>query len=165
MRPGILLAVGLGLAIAGACDPVRDSSISALGGEAPGVPHGPLHRPGQPCLLCHDGSIGNPPGFSVAGTVYQNASDLQAANGAVVTLTDSQGHTFDATTNEAGNFYVLPHQYQPVYPMKVAVAYGGTTVKMTADVGRDGSCAKCHFDPPGPASPGHVYIPPGGVTP
>jgi hypothetical protein len=148
-----------------ACDPVNDAAIAALGGEARGVPKGPLHRPGQPCLVCHDGNVGNPPGFSVAGTVFVNASDLQAAVDAGVMLTDSIGSTYNATTNQAGNFYVLPSQFQPTYPMKVAVAYDGTTVQMTADVGRDGSCAKCHFDPPSAASPGHVYVPPGGVTP
>ena len=159
MRRRILLLTLL------ACDPVNDATISSLGGETPGVPRGPLHRPGQPCLVCHDGNLRDPPGFSVAGTVYVNASDLTAAVDAGVMLTDSKGNAFNATTNQAGNFYILPSQFQPTYPMKVAVVYGNTTVKMTADVGRDGSCAKCHFNPPGPTSPGHVYVPPGGVTP
>lgn len=153
------------LALALSCDPVNDATIAALGPETPGVPKGPLHRPGQPCLVCHSGNVGDPPGFSVAGTVFINASDLQAAVDAGVTLTDSVDASYTANTNQAGNFFVLPSQYQPTYPMKVAVAFNGTPVKMTADVGRDGSCAKCHVDPAGPSSPGHVYIPPGGVTP
>jgi hypothetical protein len=145
-----------------ACDPVNDAAVAALGGEAPNVPRGPNHRPGQPCLVCHDGSVGNPPGFSVAGTVYANtAADAGPAVDAGVMLTDSQNNQFLATTNVAGNFFVLPHQFRPVYPMKVAVTFdtgdAAVTVNMTADVGRDGSCAKCHFDPAGPASPGHVY--------
>lgn len=147
------------------CDPVYDDAVAALGGEMPGVPRGPLHRPGQPCILCHDGSVSNPPQFTVAGTVYVSANDLVAAVDASVTLTDSLGASFPTTTNAAGNFYVLPHQFQPTYPMKVAVTYGAVTVAMTADVGRDGSCAKCHFDPAGPASPGHVYVPADGGTP
>ncbi len=148
-----------------ACDPVNDAAISALGPEAPGVPRGPLHRPGQPCNLCHSGNIGDPPGFSVAGTVYVNASDLVPAVDAGVILRDSLDASYHATTNAAGNFYVLPHQFKPTYPMKVEVHYDGIKVQMTANVGRDGSCAKCHFDPTGPASPGHVYVPPNGVTP
>lgn len=159
-----LIALSFALAVL-ACDPVNDNSIAALGGEAPGVPRGPLHRPGQPCVLCHDGSIGNPPGFTVAGTVFVEPTTLQPAVDAGVALTDSLGQTFTATTNEAGNFWVLPHQFQPTYPMKVAVMFGDASVNMTADVGRDGSCAKCHVDPPGPTSPGHVYIPADGGTP
>jgi len=165
MRLRFLLLVALGASIADACDPVHDNAIAALGGEAPGVPRGPLHRPGQPCVLCHDGSIGDPPGFSVAGTVFINPTDLQPAVDAGVNLTDSHGNVFNATTNAVGNFFVLPHQFQPAYPMKVSVQFDNTTVKMTADVGRNGSCATCHFDPPGPASPGHVYVPPDGGTP
>jgi len=152
-----LLAIGL-VIVAGACDPVHDDQVAALGGEAPGVPHGPLHRPGQPCLLCHND-------FSVAGTVFVNPGDRQAALGVTVNLTDSQGNAFAATTNEVGNFFVRQNQFQPVYPMKVALQYGGVTANMIANVGRDGACASCHFDPPGPASPGHVYTPADGGTP
>jgi hypothetical protein len=144
--------------IVAACDPVHNDEVAALGGETPGVPHGPLHRPSQPCLLCH----GN---FSVAGTVFVDPTNRQAAQNVAVDLTDSQGHTFTATTNEAGNFYVRTGEFQPVYPMKVALRYGGVTASMTADVGRNGACASCHFDPPGPSSPGHVYTPADGGTP
>lgn len=83
--------------LAAACDPVRSDAVAALGGEAPGVPHGPTHRPGQPCLLGHSN-------FAVAGTVF-------------------------------------------------------------TDVGRNGACASCHFDPAGRDSPGHVFAPADGVTP
>lgn len=164
MKCGFMIGYAL-ILFAAACDPVNSDAINALGGEAPGVPRGPLHRPGQPCVLCHDGSLGNPPGFSVAGTVFVNATDLQPAVDAGVTLTDSEGHVFDASTNAAGNFFILPHEFQPVYPMKVAVQFDGTTVNMTADVGRNGSCAACHFDPVARASPGHVYVPVDGGTP
>ena len=147
------------------CNPVNDALVASLGPETPGVPKGPLHRPGQPCLACHDGNLRDPPAFSVAGTVFINASDLQPAVDAGITVTDSVDASYTAMTNAAGNFYVLPSQYTPTYPMKVVVAWNGTTVSMTADVGRDGACAMCHTDPTGPSSPGHVYIPPGGVTP
>ena len=135
-------------------------------GRRPASRAGPLHRPGQPCVLCHDGSIGNPPGSPSPAPCTSTPTISQPAVGASVALTDSQGHVFDTTTN-AGRQLLRADRTssQPVYPMKVAVAYGGVTVNMTADVGRNGSCAACHFDPPGPASPGHVYIPPDGVTP
>jgi hypothetical protein len=153
------------LALHASCDPVNDAAIAALGPEAPGVPRGPLHRPGQPCILCHSGNFRDPPGFSVAGTVFVNASDTTPAVDAGVLLRDSLDASYQATTNAAGNFYVLPSQFTPTYPMKVEVDYADVKVQMTANVGRDGSCAKCHVDPASSSSPGHVYIPPDGGTP
>ncbi len=151
---------------AAACDPVHGDQIDALGGEAPTVRIGPLHRPGQPCLTCHDGAIGDPPGFTAAGTIYVNAGDRKPAVNATVTLSSADGSPpFETTTNAAGNFYVVPRDFTPVYPMKVAVSYAGTNVQMVSSIGRDGSCAGCHSDPPGTASPGHVYIPDDGGAP
>jgi hypothetical protein len=157
--------IGFVLALIAACDPVHDDAIDALGGEAPGVRKGPLHRPGQPCLLCHDGAIGSPREFSVAGTVYLTAIDLQPTDGAVVALADANGTTFKATTNAAGNFYVTPSEWTPIYPMKVAITHKRTTVNMKARIGRDGSCAACHSDPPGPTSAGRVVISSDGGVP
>ena len=162
------LVLALALAIAsslGGCDPVHSDAIDALGGEAPGVRKGPLHRPGQPCTTCHDGELGDPPEFTVAGTIYKNEGDTSPAVGAVVTMTSVDGKTYASTTNEAGNFYVTPSEFRPVYPMKVVVSLGQLGVKMTSEIGRNGSCAKCHFDPPGPTSAGHVFIPTNGMTP
>lgn len=151
--------------VGASCDPVHDNAIDALGPEAPGVSRGPSHRPGQPCITCHDGAIGDPPKFSVAGTIYVNENDLVAANGAVVTLTDDNGKQYSTAANQAGNFYVTPSEFDPVYPMKVLVTYDKIDVKMTSHVGRDGSCADCHKDPFGPTSAGHIFIPANGVTP
>ena len=99
-RPGSLLALSLPLATlvmaswgAISCyDPVHDQEVAALGGEAPGVPQGPLHRPGQPCNVCHGGIGPANLRFSVAGTVYQySVSPSPAANGATVQLQDVTG--------------------------------------------------------------------------
>jgi hypothetical protein len=154
------------LAAAASCDPVHDRSVDVLGGEAPGVEPGPLHRPGQPCLTCHDGALGDPTEFTIAGTIYVSAEDLAPAVGATVTVTGAGGSAPHAmVTNEAGNFYAEPREFTPVFPLTVAVTYRGVTAEMGTLVGRDGSCADCHSDPPGPASAGHVFIPPDGVTP
>jgi hypothetical protein len=164
----LLLGGSLVVAVASAssaCDPVHSDEIAALGGEAPGVKKGPLHRPGQPCQVCHDGSLGSPPEFTVAGTIFKNESDRVAAVSASVVLTSVNGATYTATTNAAGNFYVSPTQFTPAYPMSVVVISGNVTVKMTSLVGRNASCATCHFDPAGPTSAGHVFIPADGVTP
>jgi hypothetical protein len=163
----VALVLALALAVAsslGGCDPVHRDAVDALGGEAPDVRKGPLHRPGQPCTTCHDGALGDPPEFTVAGTIYQNEGDTTPAVGATVSFTSVDGKTYDATTNEAGNFYATPSQFMPGYPMKVSVALGQDSVKMVTAIGRNGSCATCHFDPAGPTSAGHVFIPAKGVA-
>jgi hypothetical protein len=85
-------------------------------------------------------------------------SDTRALSGAVVTLTDAKKSVHRLTTNRTGNFLVDASTWQPVYPMLVSLSYGGVTVDMKTQVGRDGSCADCHTDPPGPASAGHIYL-------
>lgn len=154
----LVLAISASFA-AVACDPVRSDAVAALGPEAPGVRRGPLHRPGQPCLLCHDGGIGDPEAFSVAGTVYPQPSSTQGMSDVLVHMIDVSGSTYEATTNTAGNFYVLPRQWTPHYPVVVTVtAPGGDAVPMHTFIQRDGSCGGCHVAPAGPDSPGHVCI-------
>jgi hypothetical protein len=152
-----------------ACDPVRSDALNALPPEAPGVRNGPLHRPGQPCLLCHDGDLGDPPAFVVAGTVFEVPDTLVGADQATVALTDTVGNVYDTTTNAAGNFYVTPDQWSPTFPLVHVTVTGasGVVATMQSEVGRDGACASCHVDPAGPASPGHVSLsgPDGGALP
>ena len=166
----VVFATAMLLGASAACDPVKSDAIAALGGDAPGVRDGPLHRGGQPCTLCHDGQIGDPSAFSVAGTLYDTPSDAGVAVGATVSLVDSVDSGFKATTNQAGNFYVTPGQWAPTFPIVrvvIASAGGGTVVTMQSDVGRNGACATCHFEPAGLDSPGHVYLalPDGGTPP
>jgi hypothetical protein len=156
------------LLAAGCGDPVRDDAIAALGGEAPGVKPGPLHRPGQPCVLCHGGSGPGESVFSIAGTVYENPADKIALPNALVKLIDSQGKTYDAATNCAGNFFVMETDYQPAFPVWVKLVFGQAgagplEVKMGSAIYREGSCGKCHTDPVGRESVGHVYFAPVGV--
>ncbi len=143
---------------AASCNPVRENAIAALGGETPGVAAGPLHRPGQPCVLCHDGASGDPPAFSMAGTVFAGGNTLEPSVGSIVTLLDADGTMVTATTNAAGNFYLTPDVFAPKYPVHVvSITQGGVSVTMHSHIGGNGSCAGCHMDPPGPDSPGHVY--------
>lgn len=149
------------LSLGSSCDPVHGDAVDALGGEAAGVGPGPLHRGGQPCLLCHDGAIGNPTKFSVAGTVYDAPSTAQPVAGVTVTMTSlHDGASFTATTNEAGNFYATPTEWAPAYPIKVTMKSGGKSICMTTHIGRDGSCAGCHVEPAGQASPGRIVVAP-----
>jgi hypothetical protein len=138
-------------------DPARDRAIEALGPEAPGVKEGPLHRPGQPCVLCHD-DAGNAPPFSVAGTVYIEADSLRPIEDVTVNLIDALGGTFSATTNCAGNFFVRPREYSLDGPIWITMQREEVFREMDTPVYRDGSCAGCHGDPIGPASAGHVFL-------
>ena len=141
----------------GACgDPVRDQARAALGDEARGVPEGPLHRPGQPCLVCHDATGAS--AFSVAGTVYARAAGGVPVDKVTVQLVDSAGRRFEARTNCAGNFFVRPSELAPQYPLWTTLSIGDKSIDMESPVFRDGSCASCHTNPKGPASAGEVYF-------
>jgi hypothetical protein len=170
-RAFFALALGgtcLAATLVWACgDPVHDARVAALGDEKPGVPTGPTHRAGQPCLTCHGGDGPSSLELSVAGTIYQTAApDSPPLAGATVTIFDATqladgGAPVSAATNEAGNFFIPRSQWTPFFPLHdISVAYPGldTPTMMHTNVGRDGSCATCHFDPKGNESHGHVYL-------
>jgi hypothetical protein len=144
--------------LVGCVDATHDEQVQALGGETPGVPRGPLHRPGQPCLTCHGGLGPASHQFSVGGTVYAVRSESPPAVGAQVQVEDINGSVYTATTNAAGNFYVPSDTWQPTYPTQMQVSLAGLSQQMATHVGRNGSCAGCHTSPQGPTSPGAVYV-------
>jgi hypothetical protein len=159
---------GCGVALlVGACDPVKDDAVAALPGNAPGVRNGPLHRPGQPCLLCHDGSLGAPQEFSIAGTVFLQPTSTQPAQGATVELKGADGSSVHTVSNRAGNFYLTPSQFDPNFPLQVSVVFDGRRIEMLTSVGREGACGGCHEPEAGPDSPGRIYVrlDDGGVPP
>jgi hypothetical protein len=141
-------------------DPVHDVQVVALGAEDPNVPAGPNHRPGQPCIWCHGEEGPAKTAFTVAGTVYSIQARPDPAAGAQVLVEDTQGRTQTITTNTAGNFYVTGALFQPNYPIRMSVkpAGGGPGPQMLSVSNREGSCAACHYNPPGPNSPGPVFI-------
>lgn len=169
----LLLAVACG-------DPVRSSAIDKLGGEAPGVKPGPLHRPGQPCVLCHDGNGPGNISLLFGGTVYQmEGPPAVPAVGAIVHFRDSLGADYRTLTNCAGNFFVVEGDYNPTWPVFVKTEYavevptpGGPqriplVQPMTSPLydtdgstvaGLRRSCASCHVDPPGATTVGHIYL-------
>ncbi len=148
-------------------DPLQHSRIDALGPEAPGVSPGPLHRAGQPCLTCHDGTGPGEPELSVAGTIYQTpGASSPPMVGATVTIYDATqsadgGTPHTAVTNAAGNFYFTREAWSPAYPLhdiSVSLPNLPAPTKMHTTIGRDGSCGVCHYEPPGRASPGRIYV-------
>jgi hypothetical protein len=149
-----LLAIAL--ASASCNDPVHDDYVSALGGEINGVGPGPRHRPGQPCLVCHDGRGPGKPDFSVAGTVYATRSGTAALEGATVTLQDATGAMHVAKTNDVGNFYITKSEWSPAFPLFVRLESNGKKKIMQTRIGRDADCGYCHSGPRPKGDPLHV---------
>jgi hypothetical protein len=144
--------------LAACAHPVRERAITALGPEATGVSVGPLHRPGQPCLACHDGADSDIAAFSVAGTVYVDDSAAQPAANVRVIVLDADDQRHELTSNCAGNFYVEPERFAPRYPLWAALEFGGDRIEMQSPIGRDGSCAGCHALQASPTRTNAVYL-------
>jgi hypothetical protein len=150
-----------GAAMPVACaDPVHDDLVDSLGPEAAGVPPGPLHRPGQPCLACHGGEGPASLQFSVGGTIYAVRGEPAPAVGAAVQIEDIDGNYWTSNTNSAGNFFVELAHFAPTYPirMEVVSSGGSITQRMQTYAGRSGSCADCHTSRADPQSPGPIYL-------
>jgi hypothetical protein len=143
--------------LAGCGDPVRDDAIAALGPEEPGVRPGPSHRPGQPCVLCHDQGEKAPP-FSLAGTVYVDAMSNTPIGDVSVIILDAAGAEFTTITNCAGNFFIRPEEFTPTYPIWINMRAGAVHRSMETASYREPSCAACHSDPRSRTSAGHVYL-------
>jgi hypothetical protein len=155
-----LAALALGSAATMGCDDaLHDQIVTSLGPEKPGVPPGPLHRPGQPCLACHGGEGPAKVQFSVGGTVYAVRGQPGPAVGALVQVQDIDGRYWTSEpTNAVGNFFVLEASFAPDFPIRMEVRDGNTTQQMQTYSAREGSCAVCHSSPPGPSSAGPVYV-------
>lgn len=95
------------------------------------------HFPGQNCFqACHDH------GFTLAGTLYTNATGNTAFPGATITVTDSTNKTIEIVTSANGNFYTTQALQFPVLTMASACP---SAVRMTAAVAANGrACNSCH---------------------
>lgn len=156
VRLSLLLPVlSLAGATASCTDPVLDQEIEALGPEQ-GEP-GPDHRPGQPCVLCHS-EFGTAPDsvFTLAGTVFDAPTRYVGVEGVEVRIVDSGNSKWTAISNRAGNFYLTKGQGEVKFPVRVRISKGGVERPMLSHIGREPSCAGCHFNPPN-AGPGKVH--------
>ncbi len=159
MRARSFLCFGIAAWTAIACgDPTHDREVDALGGEAPGVPVGPLHRPGQPCATCHGEAGPADSEFTIAGTVYALLGQSPPVPNVLVRIRDFTGTERSVTTNQAGNFFIGRDEWQPLYPLQTNIRLGSLSKQMSTYIARAASCADCHVHPPGPNSPGHIYI-------
>jgi hypothetical protein len=166
-----LVALAALAAGAGCANPIADAQIAALGPEDPAVPQSDIHRPGQPCLLCHGPYKGAEPEMAVAGTIFAYPFDLGAEDGDPIPAAGVEVEISDSldtspptkpVTNCAGNFYVTKDEWSPAYPLRVAIRFqvaegDNDRVPMDTRISRDGSCAGCHDAAPNQGSPGWVY--------
>ena len=56
------------------------------------------------------------------------------------------------------NFFILPEELTPTYPLWVSLRLGAWEIAMDSPVNGDGSCAGCHAAEAGPESAGPVYV-------
>lgn len=159
IRPALVVACASACASAelAPVDPQHELAVEALGPEDPKIPVGPLHRAGQPCMLCHD--IGEDAvTFNIAGTVFRDNVSATPLTDADVLLIDSAANRFTAHTNCVGNFYVGLGDFEPVWPFWVTIRQGVNDSAMGSPVHRERSCAACHFNPAGPQTAGQVFL-------
>ena len=94
--------------------------------------YGPLMRPGDDCLACHDGSQATL--FYAAGTFPPSGG---FAVGSTVTIT-AGGKTVSATTNAVGNFYITAPLTLPG-----TASVNGSRMQPALDYG---GCNRCHVN-------------------
>lgn len=151
-------------------DPVTDGRIADLGPEQDAFPPSDIHRPGQPCVLCHSDYEKAEPRLSIGGTLFLEpvaGEPLQPVSGYTIRLNDSASQIVNLITNRCGNFFITEEEFAPTYPMRAELFGPSLTdldnlvqiTVMSTRIGRDGSCASCHNHPASVFSPGVVFLP------
>ena len=142
----------------GGADSTPDSRCASGLRWTGGNSESPLMHPGGDCIGCH--SSGEGPRFLVAGTVsasLDEPADCFGVEGAVVTITDANGTSIDATSNAAGNFYISARQNLAM-PIHASVQLGGHVNAMGA-AQSTGACASCHTATGTGGAPGRILAP------
>lgn len=93
------------------------------------------HNTGRSCFQsCHNHR------FTLAGTLYTNATGNSGFSGATITITDANGKTIDIVTHRNGNFWTM----EPLaFPVLVLASSCPSAVKMEAS-SATGDCNSCH---------------------
>ena len=162
MKHHVILLV-LGLDACGG-DPVHDKLVASLGPET--TSPGPTHRPGEPCLACHDGTGPASTKLAMGGTIYLQQGKPDPLAGAEVDLLDLAGNVVcTTTTNSAGNFYWAANACAVPMPAKAKISrmtsdpMAPDVAEMVTRIGRQTSCATCHQgDMLGPTNVEKIYL-------
>ncbi len=166
----LLSIAAAALASSGCEDPYLDNLIEELGEEQNGYAPSEIHRPGQPCVLCHSEYEGAEPILSFGGTLFAEPLGklpLAMLEGYTIRLIDSEQQTKNLPTNRCGNFFITKEEFDPAFPVRAELwgpAAPGSEdivqlIPMSTRIGRDGSCGTCHVHPASPFSPGVVFVP------
>lgn len=154
---GLVRATSLWLlSVAAACSAAVEDRCGPVE-ETPG----PLMRPGQNCLSCHQQGFGDDdaPIFSAAGTVFDSADAdrCDGVAGVKVYLTAASGEEIELVTNAAGNFWtreaLMPEGPGP------RIEFGGRTLQMQRHLPSIPACNACHDNPPVGGAPGKIFVP------
>ena len=146
---------------AGTPDPVFSGSPTCTSGAYWTGGTGSTMRPGEACIACH--SRGEGPAFAIAGTAYPTGHeyddcDGSAAQGAVVTVTDSTNVSRSFTVNSAGNFSGAASGGWPAFPITAKITFNGKTRAMSGAV-PTGDCNTCHTLSGANGAPGRIALP------
>ena len=134
-------------ALAACYDPVHLDEVATLGPEIPGVPTGPEHRAGQPCLPCHGGDGPAELELAVGGTVYKTRGSKDALISAKITITDARGYARSVRSNDVGNFYIPRSDWPDMtFPLRAVLEAESVRREMVTNINRNGGCATCHRD-------------------
>lgn len=139
-------------------DPVHERAVEDLGPEDAAVAPGPLHRPGQPCNVCHGGKGPAKSELALSGTVFAMPSSGEVLPGATVRFIDWVGGQRSTVTNCAGNFFVRAEELTPKWPLWVRVEHAGIVADMQSAIFREGSCNACHTAPATARNAGQVFL-------
>ena len=120
-------------------------------------------HPGRACIACHQSSREDAPSFAIAGTAYPTGHEYDecfgsAAQGAVVSVTDSRNVTRTFTVNRAGNFSGSASGGWPAFPIRAQITFAGKTRAMSGAVS-SGDCNTCHTLQGTSGAPGRIALP------
>jgi hypothetical protein len=111
-----------------------------------GTRKSPLMRPGSNCMTCHGVTTGAPT-FLFAGTVYTSLHEPNDCTGlanAKVRVTDNDGISYDAVTNEVGNFYVYADGGVLATPYRATIFAPDGGIQGMVSPQEDHACNGCH---------------------
>ena len=131
------------------------SAASAAGGAC-SPEDSPIMRPGEDCLVCHNGSAA--PKWTAAGTVFGalDAAPDAGLRDVAITIVDATGKTLVLTSNSAGNFYTAA----PFTPPFAGSAARHGFLQKSDGKPPSGACNSCHAIPPTNNALGRLYLAP-----
>ena len=118
-------------------------------------------HPGDACISCH--TQNNGPSFTIAGTVFPTAHELDDCNGSngttdglQVVITDATGKVVTVAVNSVGNFHSSSTIATP-FTATVKASNGKTRAMTTPQT--SGDCNSCHTEQGANGAPGRIMAP------